>query len=223
MKPLSEDTRPFSFLRLAHEAIRVALDEVIALAEADDDSLATELNELVEGIELHAEQEDHGLYPLMDESFDGVARGEGYRDEHVTLHEGNAHVQTVVAEGDREAKLTALRAWAQFNEEHLKHEEDVLQPCASKLTEDLPRACVQVQGIVDAVDRDKTETWQVGWVAKKLLAGRPFGKLAKYVQALQHISDEAQYARMKATLKAALPDDAWAQLEDKGLLADGRL
>jgi hemerythrin-like domain-containing protein len=219
---LDADCRPFSFLRLAHEAIRVASARVVELAEKGDARLLEELDELIEGIELHADQEDRGLYPLMDEAFDNVAVREAYREEHVELHDGNAEVRALV-ERDASSAVEALRAWAQRSEDHLLHEENVLQPLASKLTEDLPKACRSVQGIIDVADRDRTETWQVAWVARHLYEGRPFGKVAKYVQALQHTNDATQFNRIKATLRGALPDDAWAQLDEKGLLAQGRL
>jgi len=224
MKKLDDDARPFAFLRLTHEAIRVSSANVLALAEAGNDGLMTELAELIDGIEIHAEQEDHGLYPVMDAAFDDVAKKEAYREEHVSLHQDNAKIRALVAADGPAASLPALREWVKQSEEHLVHEEEILQPLASKLIEeDLATACTAVQTTIDRVDRARTETWQIAWVVRHLHAGRPFDKLAKFVHALQHISDEPQYERIKQTLRSALPADTCSKLEDKGLLSAGRL
>jgi len=228
-----DDVRPFAFMRLTHEAIRVGLEELPkAFADAaangvTPDAAVAEFLRLLRLIELHTTQEDAGLYPLVDKHFDGAADKEGYVAEHETLHSGHAELEAMVGgdlSGARlEAASAAVATWAQEMEEHLQHEERVLQPLLSKLTADLPAACQSVHGIIDVANRDETERWQVGDIAQSLERGRPFGKLHKFVLALQHSSTELEYERMKATLRRSLSDPTWEKLSEAGALTAGRL
>jgi hemerythrin-like domain-containing protein len=233
-----EDLHPFAFLRLTHEALRVASSGHVEAASADAlpdvdavRAMCADVEATLSQLHLHARQEDNGLYPLLDEHFDDVAKDEGYRAEHERLHEDEeALLRSVraLAESPSEAGwrsvADAVRAWGEATEKHLQHEENVLQPFTGKLTKaDRAAAARHVNAIIDSADRERTEAEQVGWVARHLHAGRPFEKLQKYVLALQYSSTPAQFDRIKMTMRAALPEESWSQLEDAGVLDEGRL
>jgi hemerythrin-like domain-containing protein len=235
---VADDLRPFAFLRLTHEAIRVACGECSALVAGDTvpertgiAALKGAVEETLRELSFHAQQEDNGLYPLIDGRFDDAAKNEGYREEHEQLHADEAALQEIVAalaaapdEARWRAARDAVIAWADTTEKHLQHEENILQPFTSRLTdEDLVAACEQVHTIIDAADRAQTESRQVGWVAQKLETGRPFGKLKKYVLALQHTATADEYARIKRTVQASISPDAWQKLDGAGLCGDGQL
>ena len=230
------DMRPFAFLRLTHEAIRVELDELTArfadaASSGDKDAakgLVASLNDALALMELHADQEDGGLYPLINERFEGTADKEGYTEEHKMLHAMHERLKKAVDEGASggdalRAASDAVTTWAREVEEHLQHEERVLQPLVSKITANLPAACRHVHDIIDVADRERTEGWQIAEIARGLERGRPFEKLHKFVLALQYSATVEEYARMKETLRDTITEDGWKLLDETGVLGDGRL
>ena len=221
--------RPFAFMRLTHEAIRVERAALLAHAEAFAaqptaaglDAVRASLEELQRGIALHALQEEQGFFPLLDARFDAVATQAGFFAEHEAEHARfDALDAAVAAAGDASAPaaaslLEAVRAWADANEAHLKHEEGIMMPLTQRVADTLEGRAAAVRGIIDAADAEATAAWQVGWVLSRLHTHRPFGKVRMYVAALE-ATHAADLHRIQPAIRAALPPAMVAKLSELG-------
>ena len=122
--------RPFAFMRLTHEAIRIERNALVGHAEAHATNPGAEtlaaarrsMADLKRAIELHAKQEESGFFPMLDAKFDAAATEAGFFDEHTDEHGrmgilDDALADSAASTAEGAAKLlAAVQAWAEANE-----------------------------------------------------------------------------------------------------------
>ncbi|TNE88812.1 MAG: hypothetical protein EP330_13560 [Deltaproteobacteria bacterium] len=223
--------RPFAFMRLTHEAIRICRSTFLAHVEAfAADPSDARLEELAHGwaelrrcIRLHAAQEEAGFFPMLDEMFDGAASHAGFHGQHEGEDAHFERIESLIqACGDDRGRIAELQAaaeaWAADNEHHLKHEEDIMMPLTQKVADTVDGRAAAVKRIIDAADRSESEQWQMPWVLSKLNEARPFGMVRMYAAALKTIHTDEEFARISPSLAAVVGDEAAAKLTAVGAL-----
>lgn len=76
-----------------------------------------------------------GFFYILDEKCENIATEKGLFSAHGELETKAAEVETLMKENDPDKALTVFNEFAKFNEDHLKHEEDVMMPQVMKMAQ----------------------------------------------------------------------------------------
>ena len=261
MDTVMAQVNSFAVMRYTHEAIRGAVLDCNAANDAQDFDLLDEVfEETIRGIMTHAKLEEDGLFVLIDEEFDNNATDSGCYD----IHEKDLKIEKKAARkldpcGEDEADDPARKAgkknkskcdpveaseryelWAEYHiEDHLKFEENVLNPLTTKMSQSLGGNSTligqlvhkKILGPVYCEDPEEM-AWFVGWNAKYLNKHGAFvntqrdGKTAVriWAQAFQYASTPSMWKSVLPALKDALGDDVYNDLDDEyGIGGDGKI
>lgn len=236
------DVEPFMVMRLTHEAIRVMLaDTTRALGDAEDASGSSVADATAAAAQLrrawrdfgvvlrmHMQQEELGLFPLLDAQFDGAVTRAGLVGEHKDDVQHRKAIDVLLGDlgtAIREESLPQLReALAQYtqdHEAHLAHEEEVMAPLVPRVA---PTA-VERGAAVRKILRGASGKWvkqALPIIVSRLAAGRPPAMLEKFVLALQLSLSDAEYSRAWSAVADAVSPEQRARLASAGAEGPGR-
>lgn len=209
--------RPFAFMRLTHEALRVGFAELGGCAERGDiEGAAAVWNGLRDVVALHKQQEEEAFFPLLDEQFDGAVERAGLRSTHLEEEEHERMIEAAIAAGDADALRRAWATWSAAFERHLFEEEEVMMPLTQRVAPTIEGRARAVRTLLD-VDWNGLRDRQLPYVVSALERARPFGQLRMFVAAVQ-LSSGDRYDELVPVIRGALSEDAAAQLANLGHL-----
>lgn len=208
--PLQMKYQPMMLMGLAHESIREALRRILekskSLTEENLPDIIEDIQHVSRCIAHHANQEDHRMYPPID------AKRPGITSQFVTEHEdGDAMLSQLkdsIAKAQKDSSSfpelkVSLEKWADFNLEHLRHEEKTLVPVLPKLlTHD--EGVNIVKGILE-IDPEEYESFHLPFVFKCLKPGQKYS----YVSILKECSTPEQFQKYESILTPMVPSDSW--------------
>lgn len=211
--------RPFAFMRLTHDALRVGFAELGGAIESGDLAGARERHAaLTTVIALHAAQEERVFFPLLDERFDKAVAEAGLRDLHVREHGLESAFASALASGDLAAAGEAFTAWNQSFEDHLKREEDVMMPLTEKVDPTLEGRARAVKSIMD-LDWERLKSVQLPYVVSALARTKPLGgPVRMFVSAVQ-TSAAGSWGELEPIVRASLSAEQASQLAAWGHLS----
>lgn len=206
------EIRPFVVMRLAHEAIRVALDDLEEASQSGEgDHGAAIWGDLMRLVDLHMRQEEEYFFPLLNKDFDGCVEDEHLGDEHVDdVKERKAITKLFakISEEDDDDVLEDLREkikeFSAGHRKHLEHEEDVMMPKTMKLGDFAKRAWHVNQLIF--IDHEEFQTFMFPFVIGKLVAARPPPMVANYLKGVRAASLTHQWEELRGVARDALSE-----------------
>lgn len=209
--------RPFAFMRLTHEALRVGFSELGECADRGDmEGAAAVWSDLSRVVVLHKRQEEEAFFPLLDDRFEGAVERAGLRSTHHEEEEHERAIEVALSAGDAETLRGVWGTWAPAFERHLSDEEEVMMPLTQRVAPTVEGRARAVRELFD-VDWDGLRDRQLPWVVSALERGRGFGQLRMFVSAVQ-LSSGDRFGELVPAIRGALSADAAAQLEKLGHL-----
>jgi hemerythrin-like domain-containing protein len=201
-------------MRLAHEAVRLDLDEIEELfKEKNFAKLRVVWAKLDRFVQLHMRHEEELFFPILDKEFDDAVADAKLRDEHTSDIAEREKIRDLIQaaaddkdeEDDDVSKLEKkLKTFVEHHRFHLEHEEEVMMPKTMKLGS-LPERCAIVNSLI-ALDRDEFRNFMFPHVVEKLAAGRPPPMLANYLKGVRAASFYPEWVDMALIAWDVLPE-----------------
>eukprot|EP00526_Cylindrotheca_closterium_P019637 CAMPEP_0113629792 /NCGR_PEP_ID=MMETSP0017_2-20120614/15471_1 /TAXON_ID=2856 /ORGANISM="Cylindrotheca closterium" /LENGTH=228 /DNA_ID=CAMNT_0000540215 /DNA_START=150 /DNA_END=839 /DNA_ORIENTATION=- /assembly_acc=CAM_ASM_000147 len=213
----------FAIMRNGHEVIRGDSLDVKEKLEAGDVDAAKKLwSDMRKWETIHASMEEgnskgestpKGFFYILDEKCENIATEKGLFSNHTELESKAAEVDSLLAESDADKALAAFNDFATFNEDHLKHEEDVMMPQVMKMAKSgVPLKKVMMDEILPMVgEEEEFFLSHACSTLEKHSGGMPRARV--FVHALWAASTPDQWAKRSEIAKGALSEPVWTEIE----------
>lgn len=211
-----------AFMRNYHEVLRNDLNKVLPhIIDMGNIAEFTEKwRDYRAAIAVHAAMEDGvegaggGSAAMLDHYFDGVVNAQLFKEEHEREHEAQAAVTTSLDKG-LDALSTAFAAYQTIAEDHLKHEEVVMQPLVVQLP--IPKAPKFAEWCVSAgVAQGGFDHFVAHGVKSLAVFGSanntPAVATRVFVHSLKSVCSPEQWARYHPIVRGAAPAAVWASV-----------
>lgn len=226
-KAVGGELRPqiFAIMRNGHEVLRGAMVECRQALELEDPKKAVKAfaaawRDYSKWHSTHARMEDgdsqfKGFFKTLDEEFEGVATSEGLTTAHEDLEDLERAVAEAVATKDLDKIKSAYAAFSEANENHMKHEEEVMMPKVQELAQQGKAKDVMITHVLPLATAGDM-TFFVGFamrILEKHHGGNPRARV--FAHALQAAATDKQWARWRKIVRRNLTAEAYAKMKEE--------
>mmetsp|Transcript_14547 Transcript_14547/g.20747 ORF Transcript_14547/g.20747 Transcript_14547/m.20747 type:complete len:252 (+) Transcript_14547:70-825(+) len=213
----------FALMRNGHEVIRGNMKDIQEHLNAGQlDNAINSYQKLHKWMNMHKLMEEgydgeystspKGLFAVLDEKFNGIAKEKGLRDCHSELEEIETKMSDTINNRNLDKLKTSFVEYMKLNEDHLEKEEAVMMPLVMKMTKsgvDMKRLMVDdiLALVIDSHDFQFFVEHANCILDKFSTDEKP--KIRVFDHALRVCASDEQWVIWKEWMKASIPEETY--------------